>query len=1073
MMSSRFACFLVILFMVFWVAPAVAQTVTGTILGNVIDPSGASIPDAKVTVTNNNTGLERVVSTNALGTYVAPFLPVGTYTVTIESTGFQGKSLTDIVLQVDDQLRLDVSLELGAVTEVVEVTGAAPLLQTENASMGDVITTQKVLTLPLVSRDYLALALLTPGVSRGGTRGNGLSINGGRGDFNSYVVDGSPNTSRFSGGVVLRPNIDAIQEFKVQTSTYSAEFGFAGNGQINLVTKSGANQLHGSAYEFLRNSELNARGFFDPGGPILPLKRNQFGFTVGGPIVRNSTFFFGEFEGLRLVRNSSRLSLIPTQDLKNGNFQGRKPVYDVLTFSEASGESQPFPNNIIPASRISSVAQGLNEFYPEPNQADPRRNYNNTASREQNDENFGIRIDQHFSSSNQLSFAYRISDSESISPGNLPVLTRFSSPRPQLATLSDTHVFSPQIINELRLGFNRVTTSATSERTFNDDVAGSLGIGGISDDPYEFGFPSISLINFAGVSDPGNPFPTLRIENVFMVGDTVSITKGAHSFKFGGQVHKVQLNNDARSWGRGGFTFDGRFTRRAQGDSSTGDDFADYMLGLPWRTRRQVGGTRVDMRSSYFGGFIQDDWKVNPRLTVNLGLRYELNTPMADQLGRNSNVDYSHELSAAAVVLPGEIGPVTGQKYGEGLYEGDYNNWGPRVGLAFRPFGGNKTVLRTGYGVFYVLSPGRMITFNAQNPPRIVNETFTAEFPDPTLSFQDPFFLEGQSISSRPVSVRGIERNRRDAYIQQWNFTIQQQLSDDLMIETAYVGTTGTKLSRTGLPNIPTPGPGPIQPRRPFEGFATFFVREARMSSNYHSLQFKVDKRFKNGLTFVSGYTYAHSIDNGSSSFGGGGNSPDNAQNPLNHRADRGNSRQDVRHRYVISYIYELPFGNGRRFGTAVTGFLNQLIGGWQIAGITTFQTGLNNSGRVRQDRCNCDRAGRMRPDATGQPQRLDNPTPDRYFNTDAFVLPAEFTFGNSGRGVIAMPGINNFDFSIQKNLFITEGHKLQFRSEFFNTFNHTQFGQPNTDVDRTNYGRISSLLVPARQIQLGLRYEF
>ena len=536
-------CVGVVLFMG-WANVVSAQTVTGTILGNVTDPSGASIPDAKVTVTNNNTRLERVVSTNTLGTYVAPFLPVGTYTVTIESTGFQGKSLTDIVLQVDNQLRLDVSLDLGAVTEVVEVTGAAPLLQTENASMGDVITTQKVLTLPLVSRDYLALALLTPGVSQGGTRGNGLSINGGRGDFNSYVVDGSPNTSRFSGGVVLRPNIDAIQEFKVQTSTYSSEFGFAGNGQINLVTKSGANQFHGSAYEFLRNSELNARGFFDPGGPILPLKRNQFGFTVGGPIVRNSTFFFGEFEGLRLVRNSSRLSLIPTQTLKSGNFQGRQPIYDVLT--EASGESQPFPNNIIPASRISPVAQGLNAFYPEPNLADPRRNYNNTASREQNDENFGIRIDQHFGSSNQVSGTYRISDSASITPGNLPVLTRFSSPRPQLATLSDTHVFSPHIINELRLGFNRVTTASTSERTFNDDIAGSLGIGGISDDPYEFGFPNISLINFAGVSDPGNPFPTLRIENVFMLGDTVSITKGAHSFKFGGQVHKVQLNNDAR-----------------------------------------------------------------------------------------------------------------------------------------------------------------------------------------------------------------------------------------------------------------------------------------------------------------------------------------------------------------------------------------------------------------------------------------------------------------------------------------------------------------------------------------------
>jgi hypothetical protein len=453
-------------------------------------------------------------------------------------------------------------------------------------------------------------------------------------------------------------------------------------------------------------------------------------------------------------------------------------------------------------------------------------------------------------------------------------------------------------------------------------------------------------------------------------------------------------------------------------------------------------------------------------------VRYEVNTPLADQYGRNSNVDWVYGSPVAAIVYPGDIGPVSGEKYNTATYEQDSNNWAPRVGFAYRPFGQTSTVVRGGYGIFYALARGQLFSFNAQNPPRIVNETFTAQFPTPELTFENGFLLD----SLQPpgiLSARGIERNRRDAYIQQWDFTLQRQLSGDLMIEAAYVGTKGTKLARSGLPNIPRPGPGAIQPRRPIQGFATLFVREARMSSIYHALQLKADKRFRSGLTFLTAYTFGKSLDDGSSSFGGGGNSSDNAQDPLNLQAERGRSAHDARQRFVASYIYELPFGRGKPFAGNVSGVFDAIIGGWQVAGITTFQTGLSNTVRTQTDVCNCDRGGgRMRGDATGIPWRLDNPTPERFFDTAAFRVPAQYTFGNSGRGNLDNPGTNNFDISMQKNFRILEGHTLQFRAELFNTFNHPLFNDPNITVDSANFGRITSARA-ARQVQFGLRYEF
>jgi hypothetical protein len=403
-------------------------------------------------------------------------------------------------LQVDQQVRIDVALELGAVSQEVSIQAATPLLQTENASPGGVIDTKQILTLPLNGRGFLQLATLTPGVSSGGaTNGDNLSINGGRGDFNGYVMGGTSNYSRFDGSVVISPNIDAVQEFKVQTAIPSAEFGFAGNGQINLVTKSGTNGFHGTAYEFLRNRKLDARNFFEPSGPPVSFKRNQFGGTIGGPIRKNGTSFFADYEGVRVRQSAQIRSLIPTRALRSGDFSGDRPIFDVLTFNSATNSVTQFPGNRVPSQRISKTAAGLNEFYPEPNLPDPRLNHVNTTSSRSDSNTWGVRADHQFSPKHFLFGRYGTNKLSSFSPAALPVLGTFNQPRAQLATLNHTWLISANIVNETRLGYNRDRANTVSARTFKDDIANKLGIGGVSKDPIDFGFPSISLIpNYAG-----------------------------------------------------------------------------------------------------------------------------------------------------------------------------------------------------------------------------------------------------------------------------------------------------------------------------------------------------------------------------------------------------------------------------------------------------------------------------------------------------------------------------------------------------------------------------------------------
>ena len=1044
-------------------AAALAQNVTGTILGTVTDSAGAAVPGARVTIANDLTGQRRELTTDHQGAYVANFLPVGAWTVAVEKEGFRRATTAGIPLQVDQQARIDVTLEVGALTQEINVQASASMLPTENASLGDVIDTRKVLLLPLNGRSFLQLATLTPGVNSGGaTNGNGISMNGGRGDFNGYVMDGTSNYSRFDGAVVISPNIDAIQEFRLQTAIPSAEFGFAGNGQINLVTKSGTNSYHGSAYWFLRNRQLDARNFFEPAGPPAAFKRNQFGATLGGPFRKNRTFFFFDYEGLRVRQSAQARSFIPTRALRSGDFSSERPIFDVLSYNRAANTVTQFPGNRIPSQRISKVAAGLNEFYPEPNLAEGNINYVNVAPSKSDGNTYGIRLDHQFNVKHLLFGRYGINDASSFSPGALPVLGTFNEPRAQLATLNHTWLISSRTINEIRLGYNRSRGNTVSARTFTDDVAGRLGIGGVSRDPIDFGFPNVTIISsYAAVSDPSNPFPTIRKDNLYQLNETMSMNRGAHALKFGVQVYRSELNGVQNSHGRGTFEFDGRFTRSPAAMGTTGNEFADYLLGYASRSQRQVGSTRVDMRSTLFAGFLQDDWRASRKLTLNLGIRYELNTPLADKYGRNVNVDFIYGSGRAAVVSAGDTGPVTGHKYDNATYLGDYNNWAPRFGFAYRPWMNGKTVVRGGYGIFYSLSVGQMFTFQAQNPPRIVNDVFTAQFPTPALTFENGFDLNNLAPSGI-VSVRAVEYGRRDPYIQQWDFAIERQLASDLVVEAAYVGAKGAKLPRSDIINSPRPGPGAIQPRRPFQGFATFFVREARMTSIYHGLQLKADKRFARWYSVLASYTFSKSLDTGSSSFGGGGNSFDNAQDSDDIKAERGRSAQDARQVLTVSYIVEIPWLKR-----------NPVVGGWQLAGIAAFRTGFSQSVIVAADRCNCDRAGRMRADVVpGIAWKLDNPTPERFLNTSAFRLPDMYTFGNAGRGIVDTPGRQGFDVSLQKNFRgVLERHRIQFRWELFNLLNRTNFNTPNMTIDNRNFGRITGAAA-ARQMQFGLRYE-
>jgi hypothetical protein len=1062
-------------------AAGFGQNIRGTILGTVRDPSSAVIKGAKVTVRHVATGLVREESTNDAGEYLFAQLPVGQYDMTVEQAGFKKVDRGGILLQVDDKLRVDIDMTVGAVTETLSVEAAAPVIQTDSATVGNVVDNKKVTELPLNGRNFLQLNLLVPGANQGvkgsqnQTQGGSISVNGAREQANNFLLDGIDNNDLAINQYSVAISTEAIQEFKVQGSTYSAEFGRSGGAQINIATKSGTNQFHGVLYEYLRNADLDAKNFFDRPGPIPPFKRNQFGTSVGGPVIKDKTFFFFNWESTRVRQAITRVATVPTAAMKSGDFSALLPntvIYNPSSIN-AQGVRTPFFNNMIPSTQFDKVGQALLNLYPNPNTSAGTGSglYTSSPGKLDDFNQYTGRVDHRFGQNDNVFARYSFIKEDRFdtfdpfcSLTNVPGFGCNTLNGGQNLTVSHVHLFGANKVNELRLGFNR-SRGGIFQQDRASDLSTQLGILGTSRSPIDYGLTRIIPAGFDTVGDGGN-LPQDRKDNTYQVTDSFAWTKGTHSFKFGGDFRRFQLNLLFDSNARGQMNFDPFYTTSAANSGTGGNSIAELLLGLPHTSlvsrsfAGPTGNTVTAFRTYSLNYFAQDDWRIRPNLTLNLGLRWEYNSPVIDKYNHLGTFDPS---------VPGDIRVATSQK--PELYNVSKKQFAPRVGFAYTPFG-QKTVFRGGYGIFWDDKLLNIHLTPALSPPFLVPLNFNPSTNgSPNISISNPF--GGQAAGAGFPNSTWLETPFKNGYLQQWSFNIQRELPSAMGFTAGYVGSKGTHLDHQYNANLPQPSALFVQANRPYNAFGNITVDSASASSTYNALQLSLEKRFSKGLSFLAGYTWSKAIDDGSA-----WNST--VLNVFNFHAERGLSTFDTRQRFVASYTYDLPFGRGRTFGSNWSGVTNQILGGWQTNGILTFQSGNPLDIQVGLTTLTGTNTA-TRPDVIGNPNDF-NHDPARWFNTADFTRNFLGRFGNAGRNVVIGPGTADFDFALLKRFPLwSENRYLQFRSEFFNLANHPNFDNPtnnNLTVVSPTFGRITSAgasdpRLSSRQIQFALRLVF
>jgi carboxypeptidase family protein len=1076
-----------------------AQTTTGTFIGYVKDMSGEVLRGAKVTATNEATGLTRTVTTSAAGEYVIALLPVGKYTLTFEAGDFKQRSIKGVTLELDQRARIDAVLEIGPVNEVITIddTNSTSLARTETAEAGEVIENKRILDLPLNGRLFLQLAQLTAGVvenSRGSfgqqltsVSGPRITVMGARESDNYFTLDGVSATDRFFNTLSAPLSVEGIQEFKVQSNLYTAETGTLGGAQINIAIKSGTNDLHGSAFGFLRNDNLDARNYFDfMGKPEF--RQNQFGGTVGGPMIRNKAFFFSNYEGLRLAKAQTRTFTVPSNSLRAGQFTTliRDPSLGLPC--SAADQRGCFPNNMIPDARISGTAKALLQYFPQANLTGATNNYV-ASPQEINDNNqFTIKTDYRIGNNDTAFVRYTFYDVNAYqpygfvafasSPISVPGFGLFINQRSQNVAISETHVFNPMLVGEFKLGFNRTAGGQVQENIDIPFVAQN-NIMGASTSPLDQGIPRITIAGFNAFGDIATPIS--RRDNDYQANYSLSWFRGSHNFIFGGMFRRLQYNPFIVSNKRGQFSFN-------PSPNFTGNPFADFLLGLPTTANGGFGDVSIYLRGNEWHGFVQDNWKATRRLTVNLGVRYEYASPFTEKNNRWSTLDIQNRRVIVAseggqtypqnLWIPGiqqQLAPlpiVTSEDAGldPSLVNKDLNNVAPRIGLAFDIFGNQKTVIRTGYGIYYNAASFNTFTLQSQSPPffkRIMANNTAAASSSVNTILANP--LQGLP------AFQTYDINFRSPYFQQWNLGIQQLLRRNLLLEAQYLGSKGTKLYTNIWYNTPDAGPLPPGPRAPFPNLANFALQASAASSSYHAMVLRTEKRLSSGLMVMGSYTFSKSIDNDSL----GNTTIASGLDQSNMKAlERGLSSFDARHRFVVSYTYDLPYKSNNKF-------LFGVLGNWQMGGIITHQSGNPFTVNLAGERSNNGLGfiGYARPNLVADPNLpSDQRTPDRWFNTDAFALQPVGFLGTAGRNIIEGPGTNIVDLSLLKNIPFNDRHRLQFRTEVFNAFNHANFDVPERICTVTTTGAPCSLLGPfgrisaardPRILQFALKYLF
>jgi hypothetical protein len=1062
----------------------IAQTTGGVFRGEVRDVSNAVVPEAKILIQSVDSGEKVILESNGEGLYSTPTLVPGSYTLTATKDGFKATVFGPVILQVSQIIRVDLVLAVGVVTESIQVEASGEqLLSSESADLAQVIVSQEVSEIPLNLRTWQKLILLSAGVTPGapGESGspNSVDVNGQRSKANLYLVDGISTTSSAQGrGDGFNIPLEAVREFSVQAGAYSAEYGDVAGGVVNLQSKSGTNEWHGSLFEFLRNDKIDAADFFSNATrqPKNPLRFNQFGGAIGGPIRHNKTFVFADYQGTIEHSGTPMLTSVPTSQQRQGDFSGLSvPIYNPFGASLARA---PFSGNMIPPSLIDPAAAQITALLPQPNQSGANgqplafNNYAVTPPATSDFQAFDVRIDHQFSPGNNVFVRDSFQNTNAVTPsifgqplGGALLGAGPTSARNQNAGIGHIWQINPSVINEARIGLSRQTTSLT-QADYGQNLAQQLGIPGVNISPQTSGLPAMAI---AGLFNVGDSLltPLYLAATDWNVSEKLSWVKGRHILRFGFDYQHELGSTGYLVYGRGFYTFLNLTTSSLVGTSG-GNAFASFLTGAPYQVLRdEFPAGLVGLISDRYGFYAQDDFKLTPRLTVNIGARYDIMPYPSEMHNRLSNFD-----PATRTML------LAGVNTNPHLVNTDFHDVAPRIGLAWAP-GGGSTVIRTGYGIGYVdpLGGEGALNSNEFNLPfyyvnNITQFPFTAQ--TYTLSKGLPALVI-PSPTAPSGNQRYIDPTERDQYSQTWSFGIQRAIGKSLMAEVAYVGTSGTGLLTAANINAALPGATDPTTRQPF-GPALGEIRELSDSAHsiYHGLQSKLEKRFSRGLYFLASYTWSKSIDdqsNGTDTAAASGQYP---QDPRNPGLDRGLSSFDVPQRFVGSFVWELPFGRGKAFASRLPGAVNGLVAGWQISGVITAQSGspfsvLMNCADVNAQGNNC------RPNRTASGELpADQRSIAEWFDKAAFVIPSPQAYGNAGRNILLGPGTQNFDLGLSRSFPFgkIETRRVQIRAEFFNALNHTNFGLPVTSIDSPSFGSITSSSA-AREIQLGARVEF
>ena len=1055
-------CLLLLLCFPLCPATGLSQTVGATMRGQVVAISGAACPSARVAAVNEETGETRQTVSGSDGEFAISPLEPGSYRLEAELAGFRKYVAKGIALQLGQNLRLNIQLQIGSPSDVITVTAKQAMVEPDAVGLSAVIDNRQITNFPLDGRNFFQLSLLLPGVapaaqgSPGSVRGEfTLNVNGAREDSNNFLLDGVYNNDPKLNTFAINPPVDAIREFEILTSTYDAGFGRSGGGQVNVALKSGTNQFHGTAYEFFRNAALDARNFFAHSEDAAPrYQRNQFGFSLGGPVRKNQTFFFADYEGRRVREGITRVTNVPTEKERAGDFSE-----SIFTRPMDPYVQRAFENGRIPSERVNPIGSAIANLYPLPNRTVPGQNFVSSPSLRDRDDRFDVRIDHSLTANSSLVARYSFSDRDLYEPFSGPSFARIPGfgtnipRRAQNLMLGEDHTFSSTVINQLRITLNRVAAGSFQEKS-GSSLNRTVGLPELSSNPRDFGLSFITVSNFSPIGDEYNN-PQHSVTNVYQILDAITCSRGKHLFRAGVDYRTLQQNafRDVQSRGFLAFSDFGQVT---------GNGLADLLLGFVTYS----GGARLDnpqyLRTRSFNVFGQDSYRVRRNITILLGMRYEYNSPPVDLYDRANAYD----------PLAKSLAPVGKGGIPRSGYEPDRNNWAPRIGIAWSPGAKNRSVVHAGYGIYYdqaSLAPGEGLYFNKPY------YDFRLYFPLPgmPLTVNSPF--PAFYPIAIPGSALGFDLRLRTPYIQHWNLTLEHQFGANSALELAYVGSKASKI--LSARDINQAAPSPQQPNpRPAPQFADITFLESRGNSSYNSFQARFQQRLQADFAALVSYTFSKSLDGTSTFFSsfGDSNFPQNSANP---GAEKGRSNFDVRHRLSVGYSYDLPFGRGKRF-LSNRRLMTALLSGWSTQGIVTLQSGKPFTVALLPEIDNSNTGiASLGFGANNRPNRLSsgelrNPGPDGWFDTAAFAMARYGEFGNSGRNVLGGPGYRDVSLSMIRNSPVREGLSLQFRAEFFNAFNHTNFDLPDIFLGSPTFGQILSAGSP-RRIQFGLKLIF